>query len=157
MLGLYVYINQLISLVGRVLANGLGNLGSIPGRVTPKTLKIVLGNPYLTLSNIRYVSKIKWSNLGEGVAPSPTPQFSKLLKREPSGRSRLQSSIFFIYICLYRWIWLLNFYSFRVTRLNPNWTYACRLFVHLSFFFKLLFLYLYLFQFFLWLRIFHLC
>ena len=34
--------NQLIRLVGRVFANGLGDLGSIPGRVIPKTLKIVL-------------------------------------------------------------------------------------------------------------------
>ena len=30
---------RLIGLVGRVFTNGLGDLGSIPGRVTPKTLK----------------------------------------------------------------------------------------------------------------------
>ena len=29
-------------LVGRVFANGPGDLGSIPGRVIPKTLKMVL-------------------------------------------------------------------------------------------------------------------
>ena len=29
-------------LVGRVFTNGLGDLGSIPGRVIPKTLKMVL-------------------------------------------------------------------------------------------------------------------
>ena len=29
-------------LVGRALANGLGDLGSIPGRIIPKTLKMVL-------------------------------------------------------------------------------------------------------------------
>ena len=28
----------------------------------------------LTLSNIRYVSRVKWSNPGKGVAPSPTPR-----------------------------------------------------------------------------------
>ena len=33
---------QLIGLVGRVFANSPGDLGSIPGRVIPKTLKIVL-------------------------------------------------------------------------------------------------------------------
>ena len=27
--------------------------------------------PYLTLSNIRYVSRVKWSNQGIGVVPSP--------------------------------------------------------------------------------------
>ena len=31
-----------IGLVGRVFANGPGDLGSIPGRVIPKTLKMVL-------------------------------------------------------------------------------------------------------------------
>ena len=34
--------NRLIGLVSRVFANGLGDLGSIPGRVLPKTLKMVL-------------------------------------------------------------------------------------------------------------------
>ena len=32
--------------------------------------------PYVTLSIIRYVSRVKWSNPGEGVAPSPTPRCS---------------------------------------------------------------------------------
>ena len=35
-------VNRLIGLVGRVFANGPGDLGSIPGRVIPKTLEIVL-------------------------------------------------------------------------------------------------------------------
>ena len=34
--------NLLTGLVGRVFANGLGDLGSIPGCVIPKTLKMVL-------------------------------------------------------------------------------------------------------------------
>ena len=33
---------RLIGLVGRVFASGPGDLGSIPGRVIPKTLKMVL-------------------------------------------------------------------------------------------------------------------
>ena len=37
----YIY-NQLIGLMGRVFANGLGVLGAIPGRVISKTLKMVL-------------------------------------------------------------------------------------------------------------------
>ena len=45
----------------------------------------------LTLSNIRYGSRVKWSNPGKGVAPSPTPWCSKLSKREPSGHPRLWS------------------------------------------------------------------
>ena len=35
-------INQLIGLVSRVIANGTRDQGSIPGRVIPKTLKMVL-------------------------------------------------------------------------------------------------------------------
>ena len=34
-----VYYNRLIGLVGRVFANGPGDLGSIPGRIIPKIQK----------------------------------------------------------------------------------------------------------------------
>ena len=37
-----VIIKMFYGLVGRVFANGSGDLGSIPGRVIPKTLKMVL-------------------------------------------------------------------------------------------------------------------
>ena len=36
--------------------------------------------PSLTLSNIRYVLRVKWSNHGKGVAPSPTPRCSSYWK-----------------------------------------------------------------------------
>ena len=39
-----------------------------------RLLKWYLIPPCLTLSNIRYVSKVKWSNPGKGVAPSSTPR-----------------------------------------------------------------------------------
>ena len=73
---LFLFINWLIDLVGRVFANGPGDLGLIPGRVIPKTLKWYLIPPCLTLSNIRYVSRVKWSYPRKGVPPSPTPQCS---------------------------------------------------------------------------------
>ena len=38
---------RLIGLVGREFANGPGDLGSIPGRVIPKTLKMTLDNSLL--------------------------------------------------------------------------------------------------------------
>ena len=56
--------------------------------------------PCLTLSIIRYGSRVKWSNPGKGVAPSPTPWCSKLSKREPSGHPRLWSPTFYISVCL---------------------------------------------------------
>ena len=40
-------LSWLIGLVGRVFTNGLGDLGSIPGQVIPKTLKIVLDTSLL--------------------------------------------------------------------------------------------------------------
>ena len=39
-----------------------------------RLLKWFLIPPCLTLSNIRYVSRVKWSNPGKGVVPSPTPR-----------------------------------------------------------------------------------
>ena len=39
--------DRLIDLVGRVFANGPGDLGSIPHRVIPKTLKMVLDTSLL--------------------------------------------------------------------------------------------------------------
>ena len=66
---------RLIDPVGRVFTNDLGDLGSILVCVIPKTLKRYLIPLYLKLSNIRYVSRVKWSNPGKGVAP-PTPRCS---------------------------------------------------------------------------------
>ena len=54
--------------------------------------------PCLTLSIIRYGSRVKWSNPGKGVAPSPTPWCSKLSKREPSGHPRLWSPTYLLTI-----------------------------------------------------------
>ena len=54
--------------------------------------------PCLTLSIIRYGSRVKWSNPGKGVAPFPTPWCSKLSKREPSGHPRLWSPTLLTYI-----------------------------------------------------------
>ena len=54
----------------RVFANGPGNRGSIPGWVIPKTQKWYLMPPCLTLSTIRWGLRVKWSNPGNGVAPS---------------------------------------------------------------------------------------
>ena len=73
-------LHRLIRLVGRVFANGPGDLGSIPGHVITKILKCYLIPSCLTLSNIRYVSRVKWRNQGKGVAPSPTPWCSSYWK-----------------------------------------------------------------------------
>ena len=61
------------------------------GRVIPKTLKMVL-DIFLTLSNIRYVSRAKWSNRKKRVAPSPTPWCSSYWKGSLRSISSLQRS-----------------------------------------------------------------
>ena len=48
---------QTIGLVSRVFANGPGHKGSIPGRVIPKTLKMVLDTSLL--STQQYKIRIK--------------------------------------------------------------------------------------------------
>ena len=62
--------------MGRVFANGPGDLGSIPGHVISKTLKMVLDTSLLNTQQYKVRSREKWSNPGKGVAPSPTPRCS---------------------------------------------------------------------------------
>ena len=59
----------LIGLVGRVFANGSGDLGSIPGRVIPKTLKMVLDTSLLNTQQykVRINGKVEQSR--KEVAP----------------------------------------------------------------------------------------
>ena len=64
----------------RVFTNGQGDLGSIPGRVIPKTLKIVLDTSSLNTQQYKVHSRVKWSNPGKRVAPSPTPWCSSYWK-----------------------------------------------------------------------------
>ena len=65
---------------GRVFANGPGDLGSIPGRVMPKTQKMLLDASLLNTQHykVRIKGKVKQSR--EGVAPSPTPWCSSYRK-----------------------------------------------------------------------------
>ena len=52
-------LNWLIDLVGRVFANGSGDLGSIPGHVIPKTLKMVLDTSLLNTQQYKVCIKGK--------------------------------------------------------------------------------------------------
>ena len=85
----------------RVFANCLGDVGSIPGRVIPKTQKWYLMRPCLTLSIIRYGSRVKWSNPGKGVAPSPTPWCSSYWKGNLQVTLDYDMIMIYIYIYIY--------------------------------------------------------
>ena len=62
--------------MGRVFTNGPGDQGSLPGRVIP----MVLGTSLLNTQHYKVKIKVKWSNSGKGVAPSPTPWCSSYRK-----------------------------------------------------------------------------
>ena len=57
--------------VGKVFANGPGDLGSIPGRVIPKTLKMVLDTSLLNTQQykVRIQSKVEQSREGSSALP----------------------------------------------------------------------------------------
>ena len=65
---------RLIGLVGRVFARGPGDLGSIPGCVIPKTLKMVLYTPLLNTQQYKVRIKRKGNNPGKGIVLSPSPR-----------------------------------------------------------------------------------
>ena len=61
--------------------------------------------PCLTRGIIRYISRVNWSNLGEGVVPSPTPRCSSYWKG--SLRVALDNGrqlYLLIYIYIYIWV-----------------------------------------------------
>ena len=63
-----------------MFANGPGDLGSIPGRVIPKTQKMVLDASLLNTQHYKVQIKGKVEQSWEGVAPSPTPWCSSYRK-----------------------------------------------------------------------------
>ena len=76
----YLCIVLDIGLAVRVFANGPGDLGSIPGRVIPKTQKMVLDASLLNTQHYRVRIKGKVEQSREGVAPSLTPWCSSYRK-----------------------------------------------------------------------------
>ena len=64
-------VNRLIGLMSRVFVNGPGDLGSIPGRVIPKTLKMVLDTALLNTQHykVRIKGKVKPSRKWSSALP----------------------------------------------------------------------------------------
>ena len=77
----FTYLTFLyFGLVGRAFAHGPGDLGSIPGCVIPKSLKMVLDTSLLNPQQLKVRIKGKVEQPGKGVAPSPTPRCSSYQK-----------------------------------------------------------------------------
>ena len=90
-----------IGIIVREFANGPGDLGLIPGRVRPKTQKMVLD---VTLLNTQhYKVRVKWSNLGTGEAPYLTPWCSSY--RKESIQVTLNYGRQLSFFLIERWLW----------------------------------------------------
>ena len=86
-----VLLYRLIGLVGRMLANGSGDLGSIPGRVIPKTLKMALDTSLLNTQHYKVRIKGKVEQSKEWSSVLFYTSVLQQLKKEPSGSPRLRS------------------------------------------------------------------
>ena len=62
---------RLFGQVGRVFANGLGDLGSVPARIIPKTLKMVLDTSLLNTQQykVRIKGKVEQSRERSSTLP----------------------------------------------------------------------------------------
>ena len=76
---------------GKVFATGPGDRGSIPGRVMPKTLKMVLDTSLFNNQQYKVLIEGKVEQSRERSYALPYTSVLQLLKREPSGRLRLRS------------------------------------------------------------------
>ena len=74
------FLIWLIGLVGRVFATGPGDMGSIPGCIIPKTLKMVLDISLLNTQQYKVRIKGKVEQSRERVALSPRPRCSSYWK-----------------------------------------------------------------------------
>ena len=78
--GLNSTTTVLIGQVGRVFANGPGDLGSIPGHVIPKTLKMVLDTSLLNTQQYKVGIKGKVEQSRKRSSASPTLRCSSFWK-----------------------------------------------------------------------------
>ena len=103
-----------------VFANGPGDLGSIPGRVVPKTQKMVLEASLLNTQHYKVRIKGKVEQSWEGVAPSPTPWCSSYRKGSPRvtldyGRQLYFTywyKVFFVYCCCFCFFYICRYIFF---------------------------------------------
>ena len=84
----------------RVFANGPGDLSSIPGRVIPKTQKMVLDASLLNTQHYKVRIKGKVEQSREGVAPSPTPWCSSYRKGSLQVTLDYGRQLYFTYILI---------------------------------------------------------
>ena len=104
----------------RVFANGPGDLGSIPGRVIPKTQKMVLDASLLNTQHYKVRIKGKVEQYREGVAPSPTPWCSSY--RKGSLRVTLDYGRQLYFLLIFK---LRAYAKVNCLKLNCFWLWNC--------------------------------
>ena len=82
-----VYTYRPILQVGKMFANDQGDRSSIPGRVLPKTQKIVIDTSLLKTQHYNVRIKGKWNHPRKVIALSSTPQCNSYRKRGVFGSS----------------------------------------------------------------------
>ena len=97
------YIHTYIYIAVRVFANGPGDLGSIPGRVIPKTQKMVLDASLLNTQHYKVRIKGKVEPSREGVAPSPYYRKGSLRVTLDYGRQLIYISVHICFIAPVSW------------------------------------------------------
>ena len=91
-------LHRLIGLVGRVFTNGPGDLGSIPGRIIPKTLKMVLDTSLLNTQQYKVRIKAKLEQSRKRSSALPYTPTVVAIERVPSGCPRLRSPTIYVKI-----------------------------------------------------------
>ena len=94
---LYIIV---LSLAKNNFPYGPGDLGSIPGRVIPKTQKMVLDASLLNTQHYKVRIKGKVEQSREGVAPSPTPWCSSYRKGSPRVTLDYGRQLYFTYVLM---------------------------------------------------------
>ena len=118
---------RLIDQVGRVFANCPGDLGSIPGRIRPKTFKIVLDTSLLNTQQykVRIKGKVKQSRERSSTLPYTLVYWkgSLLVALAYSRQLYLQLTCIHIYIlfvkCVHNKIWLKQLKCFKILKKGP--------------------------------------
>ena len=116
------YCQRAIGLMSSVFANGLGDQGSIPGRVRPKTQKMVLDATLLITQHYKVKIKGKVEQSREWSSTLPYTAVLKLLKRKPSGHPLLRSPTLLL-SCWYTCYYIIQYsiyYNFSVFCQNIN-------------------------------------
>ena len=102
------FIKPDIGLAVRVFANGPGDLGSIPGRVIPKTQKMVLDASLLNTQHYKVRIKGKVEPSREGVAPSPTSWCSSYRKGSLRVTLDYGRQLYFTLLILFNILWVFH-------------------------------------------------